>query len=91
LYEQGSQLRRAADSVISNLVEGYGRRRYKAEYIRFLTFSHASNLEVQCHLEKLSMLYPEMALEADVLLSKYDQLGKKLHGFIKHVEQNWNT
>jgi len=30
LYELGSQLRRSADSVVTNIVEGYGRRRYKA-------------------------------------------------------------
>jgi four helix bundle protein len=30
LYELGSQIRRSADSVVSNIVEGYGRKRYKA-------------------------------------------------------------
>lgn len=38
LYELGSQLRRSSDSVNSNIVEGYGRRSYKADYIRFLVF-----------------------------------------------------
>ncbi len=42
LYELGSQLRRSSDSVVSNIVEGYGRKRYKAEFIRFLVFSHSS-------------------------------------------------
>ena len=41
LYELGSQLRRSTDSVVSNIVEGYGRKRYKAEFIRFLVFSHS--------------------------------------------------
>ena len=63
LYEQGSQLRRAADSVVSNLVEGYGRRRYKADYIRFLVIGHASILEVQCHVEKIANIYPEYSFE----------------------------
>jgi len=36
LYELGSQLRRSSDSVVSNIVEGYGRKRYKADFIRFL-------------------------------------------------------
>lgn len=30
LYELGSQLRRSSDSVVSNIVEGYGRKRFKA-------------------------------------------------------------
>jgi four helix bundle protein len=38
LYELGSQLRRSSDSVTTNIVEGYGRKRYKADFIKFLTF-----------------------------------------------------
>jgi four helix bundle protein len=49
LYELGSQLRRSSDSIVSNIVEGYGRRRYKAEFIRFLVFSHGSCLETINH------------------------------------------
>ena len=37
LYEEGSQIRRSIKSVKSNIVEGYGRRRYKQEFIRFLS------------------------------------------------------
>ena len=36
LYELGSQLRRSADSVITNIVEGYGRSSYKKEHERFV-------------------------------------------------------
>jgi len=45
MYEEGSQIRRSSKSVKSNLVEGYGRRIYKNEYIRFITFALASNDE----------------------------------------------
>ncbi|WP_243699209.1 four helix bundle protein [Flavobacterium hiemivividum] len=50
LYELGSQIRRSSDSVATNIVEGYGRKRYKMDFIKFLTYSHASNLETICHL-----------------------------------------
>jgi len=53
LYEQGCQLRRAAKSVPANIVEGFGRRRYKGEFIRFLTYAHASCSETIEHLEIL--------------------------------------
>ena len=53
LYEEGSQIRRSIKSVKSNIVEGYGRRRYKQEFIRFLTFSLASCDETTDHLENL--------------------------------------
>jgi len=56
LYELGSQLRRSSDSVISNIVEGYGRKQYKADFIKFLIYSHASNLETMNHLEKIQIL-----------------------------------
>ncbi len=42
LYELGSQLRRSADSVVTNIAEGYGRSNYKGDFIRFLTYSQAS-------------------------------------------------
>lgn len=53
LYEMGSQIRRSSKSVHSNIVEGYGRRRYKNDYIRFLTYALASNDETLDHLETL--------------------------------------
>jgi four helix bundle protein len=34
--KEGSQIRRSGKSIRSNIVEGYGRRRYKMDYIRFL-------------------------------------------------------
>jgi four helix bundle protein len=70
LYETGSQIRRSSKSVRANIVEGYGRRRYKQEFIRFLTFAIASNDETVDHLESL--------FETGSL--KDEQLFHKLHG-----------
>jgi len=53
MYEEGSQIRRSCKSVKSNIVESYGRRNYKNEYIRFITFALASNDETLDHLETL--------------------------------------
>ena len=36
MYEQASQIRRSSKSIVSNVVEGFGRRRYKQEFIKFL-------------------------------------------------------
>ncbi|MGB3799149.1 MAG: four helix bundle protein, partial [Lewinella sp.] len=90
-YELGSQVRRSADSVNSNIVEGYGRRRYKKEFIRFLTFSLASNDETINHLKKIRQLYPNVTKEADELEKVYDQLGRQLNNFTKYVCQHWKT
>ena len=90
LYELGSQIRRSADSVATNIVEGYGRKRYKQDFIKFLTYSHASNLETMCHLEKLQFLYPSLLDELGLIKMEYDILGAKLFSFLRYVENNWN-
>ena len=90
LYELGSQIRRSADSVATNIVEGYGRKRYKQDFIKFLTCSHASNLETICHLEKLQFLYPNLSDEMGLIKIEYDILGAKIFSFLRYVENNWN-
>ena len=91
LYELGSQLRRSADSVNSNIVEGYGRKRYKNDFIRFLTMSHASNDETINHLRKIVMLYDDTREEGIAIGKAYNQLGRQLNGYIKYVESNWRS
>lgn len=90
LYELGSQIRRSSDSVGTNIVEGYGRKRYKQDFIKFLTYSHASNLETMFHLEKLQFLYPDLSDELGLIKNEYDILGAKLFSFLRYVENNWN-
>lgn len=53
MYEIGQQIRRSSKSTRSNIVEGYGRRVYQAEYYKFLTYAIASNDETVDHLESL--------------------------------------
>jgi four helix bundle protein len=86
LYELGSQLRRSTDSIVSNIVEGHGRKMYKNEFIRFIVFSHASCLETICHLEKIQTLYPTLSTEANGLIKEYLELGKKLINFLSYYK-----
>lgn len=89
LYEQGSQVRRASKSIKNNIVEGYGRRRYKDEFIRFLIFAHASCDETISQLNMISDIhFSENPLTE--LIDKYDTLGRKLNRFIQYVEKEWN-
>jgi len=53
MFEEGAQNRKSSKSVRSTIVEGYGRRRYKQEFIRFLSYALASNDETRDHLETL--------------------------------------
>ena len=91
MYELGSQLRRSSDSVPTNIVEGYGRKKYKADFIKFLTYSYASCLETVFHVEKIAKLYPNIIENEQEFISKYNELSAKIYNFIKYVEENWKT
>jgi len=85
MYEEGSQIRRSSKSIVSNIVEGFGRRRYKNDFIQFLTYAIASCDETRVHLE---ILHETGSLNEDLALSlfdKYDELGAKLYKFREAV------
>ena len=52
-FEEGIQIRRFAKSISANIVEGFGRKRYKQDYIKFLVYAHASWDETKEHLRYL--------------------------------------
>jgi four helix bundle protein len=89
MYEEGNQIRKSIKSVKSTIVEGYGRRRYKQEFIRFLVYAIASNDETIDHLETLfetdslndKKLYRDMS-------ERLDKLGRKLNLFINSVDKS---
>ena len=87
LYETGNQLRRASKSVSANIVEGYGRRRYKAEYLKFLTYAKASLDETGEHLQYIRDCHPGLP-ETDDLLQTVHSVGRKLARFLELVEAN---
>lgn len=89
LYELGSQLRQSSDSIVSNIVEGYRRRKYKADFIRFLVFSHASCLETINHIYKITLLYPDLKEDFEPFILSHENLGGKIFNFMSYVEKNW--
>jgi four helix bundle protein len=89
MFEEGGQIRRSSKSVKSTIVEGYGRRRYKQEFIRFLTYGLGSCDETVDHLETLfetKSLTDETLYEN--LFGQLQTLGKKLNLFIQSVEKS---
>jgi four helix bundle protein len=90
-YEEGQQIRRSSKTVRSCIVEGYGRRKYKADFIKFLIYSLSSNDETIDHLETL---YETGSLQDEniylMLHSKLEILGKKLNNFLSAVERSHN-
>ena len=86
-FEEAQQIRRSIKSVRSNIVEGYGRRFYKGDYIKFIIYALASNDETIDHLDILfetKSLNDEKYYEE--LRKKLETLGKKINTFLQAVE-----
>ena len=93
IYESGSQIRRSSKSVKFNIVEGYGRRFYKSEFIRFMIIAQASNDET---LDILETLYNTGSLDEENvykdLRKNVIRLGEEINSFIialKKRHNNW--
>ena len=83
-------MRKSSKGITSCIVEGYGRRRYKAEFIKFLTYAHASCDETVVHLRFIRDTHEETAHEElEELLDAYHELGAKTSNFIRYVEDEW--
>lgn len=71
------------------IVEGYGRRRYKGDYIKYLVFAIAECDETILHLE---FLYETSSWKDEDAFNKfmeeYDLLSKRINKFIQWVEIN---
>lgn len=90
LYEEGSQVRRSSKAVTSMMVEGYGRRRYKADFVKYLVYSHAECDETRLHLEFLRETNSCKEKEkANQLRDEYEQLSKRINKFIQWVEKHF--
>ena len=87
LYEEGSQVRRSSKSISSMIVEGYGRRRYPADFVKFLVYAQSECDETLVHL---TFLFETGSLpDSDryrELFDRYDVLSKKINRFTTWVE-----
>lgn len=92
MYETGSQIRRSSKSIRFNIVEGYGRKKYKLELLRHLDYALGSARETQdqlhCLNETGSLANPSIFNELSELTHK--TIGK-LQAFIQGVEKNHRT
>jgi four helix bundle protein len=88
LYEEGSQIRRSSKTTKATIVEGYARRRYKQDWIKFIVYALSSNDETLDHLENLwdtKSLTDEMIFMS--LKNKLETPGKMLSKFLQVIEQ----
>ena len=91
LYEDGNQIRRSSKSVTSQIVEGYGRRRYKADFIKYLIYAQSECDETIVHLY---FVFETESLKDETLYlrlkTEYNTLSKRINKFIQWVEVNLN-
>ncbi len=91
LYEEASQIRRSSKGISAAIVEGFGRRIYPQDYIRFLIYAHSSCDETKEHLK---LLYETGSLidknTFDNFHNEYEKLSKKINTFIQRVRGSKN-
>ena len=88
MYETGSQIRRASKSIRFNIVEGYGRREYQADYLRFLTFAQSSCDET---CDQIDTLWETGSLTNESmyknLKDENQALGASINRFIQSIKK----
>lgn len=88
-FEEAQQIRRSSKSVRSNIVEGYGRRYYKADFVKFIIYALASNDETLDHLETLFETQSLTDNEKySILHDRIERLGKKLNKFLCAIQES---
>jgi four helix bundle protein len=88
-FEEAQQIRRSSKSVRSNIVEGYGRRYYKADFVKFIIYGLASNDETLDHLETLFETQSLTDNEKySILHDRIERLGKKLNKFLSVIQES---
>lgn len=90
LYEEGSQIRRSSKSVTSMTVEGYSRRRYKADFVKYLVYSQSECDETMVHLDFLVETGSATDVgKIDRLKQDYNSLSKRINKFTRWVEEEF--
>jgi four helix bundle protein len=85
-YEEGSQIRRSSKSITAMIVEGFARRRYKADYSKYIIYALGECDETMVHLD---FLFETQSLRDKILYDRlkgdYDVLSMKLNKFLQWI------
>lgn len=87
-YSLTSQLNRSAQSIVANIAEGYGRRTYLQDYIRFLIMAQASCDESREHLKTAYERNLLQKNEFTSLEDDFDHLGRMFTLFIRRLRDS---
>jgi four helix bundle protein len=89
MYEEGSQIRKSSKGITSCIVEGYGRKKYKSDFIKFLIYAHASCDETILHLNFIKDTHEIDEKKLESFIDACNKLGSKINKFIQYVEKEW--
>lgn len=88
--EQVDQIKRSSSSISSNIVEGWNRRFYPKDFIRFLSIALGSSDETQHHIR---VLYNKSCVDQnfyDKYAKEYKNLSIKILNFINCLRRKYN-
>jgi len=87
-YEEASQIRRSSKSAVAQIVEGHALRRYKPDYVRYLSRAYGSAEETIEHLRILAetgSAAGAMQPECATLAEEYSDLSRRLFNYVQAV------
>lgn len=87
-FRQTDQILRSSRSINANIAEGFGRKKYAGDFIKFLRYALASSDETQAHLEILFSADLIDGYNYSNLTKQYKNLSVRLINFIKAIQQN---
>ncbi|MBC8461288.1 MAG: four helix bundle protein [Deltaproteobacteria bacterium] len=85
-WEEGQQIRKSSKAIPAHIAEGYGRKRYIAEYRRFAIYALSSCDETQVHLGLLHDCDSIDDQTYNYFHAEYNTLGKKLNNWLMRIE-----
>ena len=89
MYEEGSQIRRSSKSIPSCIAEGWGRRYYKNDFIKFLIYALASCDETKVHLDFVAGCHYITEDQHKHYIERYNVLGKKINKYMQYVMKSY--
>lgn len=85
IFALSSQMKRCAVSVPANIVEGY-KKQTKAHQIHYYNISDTSLEELKYYFLLSRDLKYITEKEYKILISKSEEVGKMITGYIKHIK-----
>lgn len=87
LYEEGQQVRRSSKAITTSIVEGYARRRYKKDYVKYLVYCQGECDETILRIDFILDNHPDTdRSKFEELRCRYDELSKMINKFTTWVE-----